>query len=121
MKEQYERTAMLLGEEAINKLNNANVLIFGLGGVGGYVTEALARSGVGSFTLVDNDIVFFTVETGISRSAPVRCIFIEILGYRKGNGSINSLSRQNRDTHYSNHKGCHSFKHYSGCDKAIIS
>ncbi|MBE5929012.1 MAG: tRNA threonylcarbamoyladenosine dehydratase [Lachnospiraceae bacterium] len=57
MKEQYERTAMLLGEEAITKLNNAKVLIFGIGGVGGYVTEALARSGIGSFTLVDNDVV----------------------------------------------------------------
>ncbi len=48
---------MLLGEAAITKLNNAKVLIFGIGGVGGYVTEALARSGIGSFTLVDSDIV----------------------------------------------------------------
>ncbi len=55
MKEEYSRTAMLLGTEAVEKLNNSNVIIFGLGGVGSYTAEALARSGVGSLTLVDGD------------------------------------------------------------------
>ena len=57
MKEEFEREAMLLGEEAINKLNNSYVALFGLGGVGSYTAEALARSGVGKILLVDNDKV----------------------------------------------------------------
>jgi len=57
MKEEYSRTAMLLGEAAVEKLNNSSVIIFGLGGVGSYTAEALARAGVGSLTLVDGDTV----------------------------------------------------------------
>ena len=57
MKEEFERTAMLLGEPAIEKLNGAYVALFGLGGVGSYAAEALARSGVGRLLLVDNDKV----------------------------------------------------------------
>lgn len=48
---------MLLGAEAVEKLNNSSVIIFGLGGVGSYTAEALARAGVGSLTLVDGDTV----------------------------------------------------------------
>ena len=57
MQEQFTRTALLLGEEGIHKLNRSCVAIFGIGGVGGYTVEALARSGVGHFLLVDNDKV----------------------------------------------------------------
>ena len=57
MQEQFTRTALLLGEEGIHKLNRSRVAIFGIGGVGGYTVEALARSGVGHFLLVDNDKV----------------------------------------------------------------
>lgn len=57
MDEIYARTALLLGEEGVNKLKNSAVMIFGLGGVGGFVAEALARAGVGAFLLVDNDVV----------------------------------------------------------------
>ena len=57
MKEQFQRTAMLLGEEAIEKLNRAHVAVFGLGGVGGFCVEALARAGVGALDLIDSDIV----------------------------------------------------------------
>lgn len=57
MQEQFLRTAMLLGEEAIEKLQSSRVAVFGLGGVGGYVVEALARSGIGALELVDNDTV----------------------------------------------------------------
>ena len=64
MKEQFERTSLLVGEEAISKLNNSKVLIFGVGGVGGYVAEALARTGVGSITIVDKDKVS---ESNINR------------------------------------------------------
>ena len=55
--EQFVRTEMLLGMETMEKLQNAHVAIFGVGGVGGYVVEALARSGVGKFDLIDNDTV----------------------------------------------------------------
>ena len=57
MKEEFEREAMLLGEDAIQKLNNSYVALFGLGGVGSYTAEALARSGVGKILLIDNDVV----------------------------------------------------------------
>lgn len=57
MQEQFSRTELLIGEEGISKLHNAKVAIFGIGGVGGYVVEALVRSGVGAFVLIDNDEV----------------------------------------------------------------
>ena len=57
MKEEFLRTAMLLGEDAVAKLNQARVAIFGIGGVGGYTLEALARAGVGALDLIDNDTV----------------------------------------------------------------
>lgn len=59
-----ERTELLIGEEGIKKLQVSHVLIFGLGGVGGYVCEALARAGVGSLELVDKDTVS---ESNINR------------------------------------------------------
>lgn len=57
---QFSRTELLLGKEAMNKLSNARVAVFGVGGVGGYVCEALARSGVGKIDLIDNDEVCLT-------------------------------------------------------------
>ena len=57
MNEQFLRTAMLLGEEAIAKLQNARVAVFGIGGVGGYTVEALARAGIGRIDVIDNDTV----------------------------------------------------------------
>ena len=56
----FSRTRLLLGNEAMDKLKNAHVAVFGMGGVGGYVVEALARSGVGELTLVDHDTVSVT-------------------------------------------------------------
>ena len=57
MHEQFLRTAMLLGEDALVRLKQSHVAIFGIGGVGGYVVEALARAGIGHLTLVDSDII----------------------------------------------------------------
>ena len=51
---QFSRTELLLGKEAMEKLKNAKVAVFGIGGVGGYVCEALVRSGVGAFDLIDD-------------------------------------------------------------------
>lgn len=56
----FSRTALLLGDDNMNKLKNATVAVFGLGGVGGYVVEALARSGIGGLELVDHDTVCLT-------------------------------------------------------------
>lgn len=57
MNEEFSRTELLLGAENMQKLKNARVAVFGIGGVGGHVVEALARSGVGSLDLIDNDTV----------------------------------------------------------------
>lgn len=57
MDEKFIRTGLLLGEEGLQRLKQARVIIFGVGGVGGYVAEALARSGVGAIALVDKDVV----------------------------------------------------------------
>lgn len=54
---QFSRTELLIGKDNLNKLNKAKVAIFGIGGVGSYVVEALARSGVGNFVLIDNDVI----------------------------------------------------------------
>ncbi len=60
MQDQFSRTRLLIGEEGIRCLQEAKVAIFGIGGVGGYAVEALARSGVGAFVLVDHDTVSLT-------------------------------------------------------------
>ena len=56
MNDKFVRSALVFGESGIEKLNNASVAVFGLGGVGSYVVEGLARAGVGKFTLIDNDV-----------------------------------------------------------------
>lgn len=60
----FHRTEMLIGPDALKKLNETHVIIFGVGGVGSWCAEALIRSGVGRLTLVDNDVV---CETNINR------------------------------------------------------
>ena len=57
---QFSRTELLLGKEGMERLKNARVAVFGVGGVGGYVCEALVRSGVGSFDLIDDDKICLT-------------------------------------------------------------
>lgn len=57
MNEQFLRTAMLLGEEAVEKLAKARVAVFGIGGVGGYTVEALARAGIGRIDVIDSDTI----------------------------------------------------------------
>lgn len=60
MQEEFKRSALLLGEDAIEKLASCRVAVFGLGGVGGYVAEALARGGVGALDLIDGDKISVT-------------------------------------------------------------
>lgn len=64
MLNQFSRTEMLIGKENVEKLNNSKVAIFGIGGVGSFVVEGLARAGVGKFILVDNDSV---AESNLNR------------------------------------------------------
>ena len=60
MQNAFSRMELLLGDTGVTKLAKSRIIIFGLGGVGSYVVEALARCGVGSLTLVDHDIVSLT-------------------------------------------------------------
>ncbi len=60
MLNQFSRTELLLGKEAMQALEDSRVAVFGIGGVGGYAVEALARSGVGTFDLIDDDKVCLT-------------------------------------------------------------
>ena len=64
MPDQYSRTRLLLGESGLEKLRSARVALFGLGGVGGYTVEALARAGIGAIDLVDDDTIN---ETNLNR------------------------------------------------------
>ena len=64
MNEKFVRTGLLLGESGLHKLETSRIILFGVGGVGGYVAEALARSGVGHIALVDKDVVS---ESNINR------------------------------------------------------
>ena len=70
MNDQYTRTAMLLGENAIEALKHAHVAVFGIGGVGSFVAEALARAGVGALTLIDDDVVS---ESNLNRQLVALC------------------------------------------------
>ncbi len=60
MKEQFQRTEVLIGKEAIEKLSKCHVAVFGIGGVGGFVAEALVRSGIGKIDIIDKDVVDIT-------------------------------------------------------------
>ena len=60
----FARTKLLLGQDGIDKLQASKVAVFGVGGVGGYVCEALVRSGIGTFDIIDNDKV---CESNINR------------------------------------------------------
>ena len=64
MLDKFSRTELLIGKDALEKLNKSKVAIFGIGGVGSFVVEGLVRAGVGEFILIDNDIVS---ETNINR------------------------------------------------------
>ena len=74
----FSRTELLLGQAGMERLKKARVAVFGLGGVGGYAAEALARSGVGALDLVDNDIVS---ETNINRQIVA---LLSTVGKRRG-------------------------------------
>ena len=77
MEERFIRTAMLIGEDGIERLRSSSVAVIGVGGVGGYAVEALARAGVGALTLIDADTV---AESNINRQIIAT---IESVGMKK--------------------------------------
>ena len=91
MSEKFSRTEMLLGKENMDKLKTAHVAVFGLGGVGGHVCEALARCGIGSFTLFDNDTV---AESNLNRQIIAT---VDTLGMAKTEAMKNRILSINPD------------------------
>ena len=91
MKKLYERTASLVGDAAMEKIINSRVLVVGLGGVGGYVCEALARAGVGTIGLCDSDTVD---ETNLNRQI---IALASTVGQRKTDAFAERISLINPD------------------------
>lgn len=98
MLNQFSRTEMLFGKKAMQKLASARVGVFGIGGVGGYVVEALARSGVGALDLIDNDTVSLT---NINRQIIAT---LETVGKYKVDIAAQRLKEINPDCVVSTHK-----------------
>ena len=91
MSEKFSRTEMLLGKENMDKLKTAHIAVFGLGGVGGHVCEALARCGIGEFTLFDNDTV---AESNLNRQIIAT---VDTLGMSKTDAMKNRILSINPD------------------------
>ena len=87
MSERHDRTKMLIGDEALHRLGNSRVAVFGVGGVGGYAAEALARSGVGSIDLIDADDI---AESNLNRQ-------IVALTGNVGQGKAEAMARRIAD------------------------
>lgn len=92
MAESSVRTEMLIHEEGLKTLRNAHVLVFGLGGVGGYVVEALARAGIGTLTLVDNDVF---AESNLNRQILAT---VDTIGMKKTDGAKARVEKIAPDT-----------------------
>ena len=89
----FSRTRLLLGQTAMEKLKNARVAVFGLGGVGGYVVEALARSGIGALDLVDHDTIS---TTNLNRQILAT---VQSVGCWKAETAENRVRQINPDCH----------------------
>ncbi|MBR5614328.1 MAG: tRNA threonylcarbamoyladenosine dehydratase [Clostridia bacterium] len=92
MPDKFIRTEMLLGADNMEKLKNAHIAVFGLGGVGGHAVEALARSGVGHFTLFDSDTV---AESNLNRQIIAT---VDTIGIAKTEAMKNRILSINPDT-----------------------
>ncbi len=98
MSEKFSRTEMLLGTENMNKLKTAHVAVFGLGGVGGHTVEALARSGVGFFSIFDADTI---AESNLNRQIIAT---IDTVGEDKTDAMKNRILSINPDAKVITHK-----------------
>lgn len=111
MSHRFDRLEMLTGKEGIKKLNNSNVIIFGIGGVGSYIAESLVRSAIGNITIVDYDEI---VESNINRQIhatekTIGLIKVDVMKERMSNInpncnilSIKSLLKDNVNTFFEN-------------------
>lgn len=91
MPDKFNRTKRLLGEEAVIKLKNASVAVFGIGGVGSYTCEALARAGIGKLTLIDSDEISVT---NINRQIPAT---VKTVGLKKAQVMAERIKEINPD------------------------
>ena len=80
MLNQFSRTELLFGKEAMDILENSRVAVFGVGGVGGYTVEALVRSGVGAIDVIDDDKVCLT---NLNRQIIVRLLYTNVFSFRR--------------------------------------
>lgn len=97
MSESFSRTEMLLGSKNMKKLEKAHIAVFGLGGVGGHAVEALARCGIGKFTLFDNDIV---CKSNLNRQIIATN---NTIGMRKTDAARNRILSINQDANITVH------------------
>ena len=105
MPNQYSRTELLIGEENIKKLQQSKVAIFGVGGVGSFVVEALARAGVGALVIIDHDEVDITNDATLMIVLLFVVLFIFIIGVvvvlyiiiKQGNCCSKEKNEENRN------------------------
>ena len=98
MLNQYSRTELIFGKEAMEKLWRSRVAVFGIGGVGGYTVEALARSGVGALDLIDDDRICLT---NINRQI---CATRKTVGKHKVDVAAERIAEINPDVQVNVHK-----------------
>lgn len=110
IKEEFERSALLLGEDGVRRLKTATVAVFGIGGVGGHAAEALARCGVGSLVLIDGDEV---VKSNINRQT---FALHSTLGMKKTEAAIGRIHDVNPDCKVTVHPTLYSEKTRDGFD-----
>lgn len=98
MQEAFSRTGVLLGEEAMNKLATKRVAVFGVGGVGGYVVEALVRSGIGAIDIIDND------QVAVSNLNRQIIATLDTIGMDKVDAMANRIHQINPECKVTKHK-----------------
>lgn len=98
MQEAFSRTALLLGEEAMNKLATKRVAVFGVGGVGGHVVEALVRSGIGAIDVIDND------QVALSNLNRQLIATLDTIGMDKVDAMANRIRQINPECKVTTHK-----------------
>ncbi len=108
MNNAFSRTQMLLGSDAIDKLKNAHVAVFGIGGVGSYTVEALARCGVGEISVIDNDVVDIT---NINR---------QLIATHKTVGMSKTEVAQSRISEINPDAVVHAYRCFYGADNADV-
>ena len=104
MDERFVRTALIFGEDGMRRLSDARVAVFGVGGVGGHLVQALARAGVGHITVIDDDVVSVSninrqavaMDSTVGRHAPGSVSFVPpVVGLIMAGEIIKTIARGN--------------------------